>query len=350
MKPPSSKDKRLFHQVFVIAFLTVLPITMVGLNGMAAVRSLLTHVSGKQANAAPLSSEARATSGERHENEDLQFGIYDPAGAFAGESNSPIRHICVSWVDFDADALAGRLGEWTAHGFHPLVTIEPWPAPDEKGQLLPDVANGKYDRFIDRIAGTLRGLEGPVYLSWGHEMDQDLAKRYPWSGADPGQYIAAYRHVVDRVRHQSTPELRWVWAGVLKDGSLRYWPGDDYADYVGMPIYSFPDWDRQYYGYIRDFQTTFEEKRQRVQGLRKPLIITELGVSGSTDFQSFWMRSTMDSLQKYSDLKAVVFYYAKDADGAWGREVATPDWRVHPDLIRGLVAWTLRSRESSDRK
>jgi endoglucanase len=131
---------------------------------------------------------------------------------------------------------------------------------------------------------------------------------------------------------------------------LRYWPEDEYVDHIGMPIYSFPDWDRQNYGYIRDFRTTFEEKRRRIQELRKPLIITELGVTGSADFQSFWLRSAVDSLKAYGDLKAVVFYYATDTEGVWGRDVTTPDWRVHPELIRGLVAWKLRSPEERDRK
>jgi beta-mannanase len=230
----------------------------------------------------------------------------------------------------------------TAQGFQPLVTIEPWPAANEKGQLMPDIANGKYDRFIDRVAGALHGLDGPVYLSWGHEMDQDIAERYPWSGADPDEYVAAYRHVVDRLRQQATAELHWVWAAVLKEGSLRYWPGDEYADYVGLPIYSFPDWDQHTYGYIRDFRTVFEEKRKVVHAIQKPLMITELGVSGSSDFESFWMHQAFVSLTDYPNLKAVVFFHAKDADGVWGKYVTTPDWRVHPDLIRGLVDWKLR--------
>src|SRR5688572_13431474 len=105
-------------------------------------------------------------------------------------------------------------------------------------------------------------------------MDQDLAERYPWSGADPNEYVAAYRYFVDRIRSQVTTELLWVWAGVLKVGSLRYWPGDEYVNYIGMPIYGFPNWDRRTYGYIRDFRTTFDEKRKIVLELRKPLIIT----------------------------------------------------------------------------
>jgi endoglucanase len=66
-------------------------------------------------------------------------------------------------------------------------------------------------------------------------------------------------------------------------------------------------------------------------------------VSGSEDFESFWMHQAFVSLPKCTDLKAVVFHHAKDAERVWGNDVSTPDWRVHPDLIRGLVAWKLES-------
>jgi len=330
------------QQMLLLASLAVLPIIMVGLDGAAAVRSLFTPVSRLEPIVDASPTERSPSAPQAVAVEKLQFGIYDPAGLFAGESDFGIRHEYISWLTFDANKLAERLKTLTEQGIHPLLTIEPWPAGDEEnGHLLRSVANGKYDSHIDRVADCLRGLEGPVYLSWGHEMDQDLAQRYPWSGRNPDEYITAYRYVVDRIRKQVTTELHWVWAGVLKEGSLRYWPGETYADCIGMPIYSCPDWDQRNYGYIRDFRTTFEEKRKLVQQLRKPLIITELGVSGSTDFVNFWLHQAFVSLQDYPDLKAVVFFYAKDAEGVWGSDVPTPDWRVHPDLIRGLVAWKL---------
>ena len=81
-------------------------------------------------------------------------------------------------------------------------------------------------------------------------MDQDLIDRYPWSGQEPQQFLAAYRYVVDTFRQQAS-SVNFVWTGVLKQGSLKYWPGKDYADYVGLPIYSFPLYDQRNYGFIQ---------------------------------------------------------------------------------------------------
>lgn len=341
MKSPNSNDKLARRQILLLFALCVLPAAMIVINGTGAVRSLFAR--GPRDTSAVDRADIDTTKRtDSYRAKPLKFGIYDPGSEFDKNDDFSIRHLYVSWSTFDADQLSAQLHSMTKSGFQPLLTIEPWPSYDDKVQLLLNVSGGKYDETIDRIAKTLAGIEGEVYISWGHEMDQDLTQRYPWSGRDPNEYIAAYRYVVDRLRRQTSTKLIWVWAGVLKNGSLRYWPGDQYVDYIGLPIYSYPDWDRHYHGYIRDFRTMFEEKRAIVQSLNKPLIITELGVGGSGDFSSFWLRQAFQDFGNYPELFAVVFFYAKDAEGAWGSNVSTPDWRVHPDLIRGMVAWNLR--------
>jgi endoglucanase len=333
-------DKRLRQQIIAVGILTILPIATVSLNGIAAVRALFaSDVSPSTRVEADRGVDSRPT--DSNMALDLTFGVYDPAGAFSDDRDFGIRHEYVSWIAFDPAKLSRTVQEFNRKQAQLFLTVEPWPVEGRTKTLLSDVVDGLYDVQIDRLATALEQSKGPVYISWGHEMDQDLASRYPWSGAPSKQYVAAYRHVVDRMRSAKTAELRWIWEGVLKQGSLRYWPGEEYVDYIGMPIYSYPSWDQQMYGYIRDFPTTFNEKRALVQQFGKPLIITELGVCGSDDFRNFWMRSAILSLPEYRDLAAVVFFYSADAEGVWGKNVATPDWRVHPDLVRGLVAWQL---------
>ncbi|MCB0321696.1 MAG: hypothetical protein KDD60_12290 [Bdellovibrionales bacterium] len=348
--------------------LTLLPFTMIAMNGSKAFYGILASSVGRgserlvvddYSEELPLRLSTEVTNGDpgaddaseldtspapkgEHDNS-LVFGVYDPKEEFEQDSSLRLRHIYVSWAAFDRLKLSQLLNEIESRGLEVLLTIEPWPIKSEKTDLLPAILAGDYDSVIDDLAEILSSLNGPVYVSWGHEMDQDLTERYPWSGSDPEQFVLAYRYVVDRVRRQVETELRWIWAGVLKEGSQRYWPGADYADFIGMPIYSYPTWDQKTFGYIRDFRTTFEEKRKVVEKLEKPLLITELGVSGSSDFESFWLHQAFMSLSDYDNLRGIVFFYSKDTEGAWGSKVATPDWRVHPDSIRGLVEWSLGS-------
>lgn len=368
MKSKITHNRRLIFQFLALTILAVLPISMIVANGMRAFQGIMTGAA--RAGSKPDSSQNESEPGMAFrmvardssaalpdarvfENTQadvqevgsmLKYGVYDPLGEFDQDIGLKLRHVYVSWASFDAAKLKNSLTGLESHGFEVLLTIEPWPKKDATRELLPSILASEYDSAIDQLATVLSGLQGPVYVSWGHEMDQDLTQRYPWSGSNPDQFVSAYRYVVDRFRKQVATEIHWIWAGVLKEGSRRYWPGDDYVDFVGMPIYSFPAWDQKNYGFIRDFKTTFEEKRAIVKDLDHPLIITELGVSGSPDFESFWLHQAFMKIRDYPDLAGVVFFYSRDTEGAWGNNIETPDWRVHPDSIRGLVEWNSGSR------
>jgi beta-mannanase len=341
MKPTKKADRRLVAQFTTLSLLILLPITMIAINGATAVHAIL---------APPTHGINRAQQdavGDLNGNGELQgtplmpkrFGIYDPSGTFDDHRSLGLRHVYVSWVDFDPASLIDQLSQLQRRGLDLLITVEPWPLESAEAPLLVGVSRGDYDGVIERLADVFSALQGPIHVSWGHEMDQDLADRYPWSAADPEQYINAYRYFVDEIRRRTRTEIRWVWAGVMKSESLRFWPGDQYVDFIGMPIYSFPAWERKAYGYIRSFATTFEEKSRIVMGLGKPLMITEMGVSGSDDFSQYWLHQAFLVFDDYPDLATVVFFYSVDSEGVWGEDVPTPDWRVHKDVIISLVDW-----------
>lgn len=353
------KTSQIGFQYWAIAGLALLPMSMVVMNGSKALQGILSakesdaQVSSDLAFSNPDNSFQRVTgqslgleNSQRTQpasSENSLFGVYDPQGQFSGQDLLAIRHFYVSWADFDLAELRQDLVNCEQRGHQVLLTIEPWPIGETKSELLPSIVEGDYDKTIRDIASLLAELSTPTYVSWGHEMDQDLIDRYPWSGQDPQQFLSAYRYVVDAIRTQAKA-VRFIWTGVLKKGSLQYWPGKDYADYVGLPIYSFPLYDQNTYGFIRNFETTFREKLDVVDQLDMPLFVTELGVSGSPDFEAFWLREAFSQLAEQEEVAAVVFFYSKDVDGAWGKELPTPDWRVHPDAILGLVEWTVSNK------
>ena len=69
----------------------------------------------------------------------------------------------------------------------------------------------------------------------------------------------------------------YVWSPVGSPGLHQYWPGPDYADYVGLSVYGFPQWDVRHYGRPRSFAEIFSEKYELVKGFGKPVLIAELG-------------------------------------------------------------------------
>ena len=100
-----------------------------------------------------------------------------------------------------------------AIGSIPVITWEPWLTDFEnsKHPTLPlrterdrnglkAIANGQYDFYIDRWAAAAAAQEYPILVRFAHEMNDPY--RYPWGPQNnqPQDFIAAWRHVVDRSR------------------------------------------------------------------------------------------------------------------------------------------------------
>ena len=265
----------------------------------------------------------------------IQFGIYDPNEKFAQSKSFQLEHLYISWATFQPENLKQDLTRLAINHRTPLLTIEPWPV--SGSDYFNSILSGEYDNIMNKICTIIDLSTDSLYLSWGHEMDQTLTKRYPWSGKDPNEFIKSYKYVFDYINKNCAAKIQWVWSPVVKNGSKEYWPGDKYVDIIGIPIYSFPLWDKSYYGHIRSFETTFNEKYSKISVYNKPILIVELGVTGNLDFQEYWLSTAFKSFQNYSLLAGVIYFYSQDTEGAWGSNLPTPDWQVHPEVVTGLV-------------
>jgi hypothetical protein len=159
----------------------------------------------------------------------------------------------------------------------PLVQINP------KKQSLHEVAIGKYDGWITRLADGIRKLNAPVALSFAHEMN---GYWYPWSVRQPTAqqvtnrpqfFRAAWRHVFKIFSQQHVTNVRWVWT-VSRDAQRygwpplqAWWPGAKYVNWVGLN------------GYYRQPYETFDFLYKNQLDIlrsftRDPVLITETGV------------------------------------------------------------------------
>lgn len=171
-------------------------------------------------------------------------------------------------------------------------------------------------------------------------MDQDLTERYSWSAAEPELFVRAYRHYYDEtVRSVSTP-ITWIWAPVVKPGTERYWPGDTYVDVVGIPVYGYPDWELSFFGQVKSFDDWYFDKLSLIKRYQKPVIITEMGVTGSYSYREQWLSQAFRTIRQSPDIKAVIFFQAGDTPGVWGDNIPTPDWRIDPNMAVELMRGT----------
>ncbi|MGE5675085.1 MAG: stalk domain-containing protein [Mycobacterium leprae] len=93
------------------------------------------------------------------------------------------------------------------------------------------------DAYVHRFAQQLRDFGGPVYLSFGREMNGAWV---PWYD-DPAKYIAKFR-LIAAIMHREAPNVAMVWApNYVGDTPYEaFYPGDDAVDWVGVNVYYDP--------------------------------------------------------------------------------------------------------------
>ena len=154
----------------------------------------------------------------------------------------------------------------SAHGALPLVYWLPWrdrrtdqahPDTTTNPFALEAIADGRWDAYIDRWGAAAAAFGKPIFVAFAPEMNGDW---FPWGGVHHGAdkrdpacetcyrgpqlFLRSYRRVVDRVRAQGATNVVWVWHANNTswppgdwNRMAQYYPGPDYADWIGMSAY-----------------------------------------------------------------------------------------------------------------
>lgn len=91
------------------------------------------------------------------------------------------------------------------------------------------------DAYLRSFARQLKDSDMPVFLRFASEMNGDWT-RY---NGDPEKYIEKWRLVHD-VMAEEAPNVMMVWTVFTfpQETILKYYPGDEYVDWVGVNIYN----------------------------------------------------------------------------------------------------------------
>ncbi len=107
----------------------------------------------------------------------------------------------------------------------------------------------------------------------------DASGQFIWAGWDADTYIADYRHMIDLCR-KSAPDISVMWSPLGDEEMAKYYPGDDYADLVGLTVFGLQAWDQAKYGKNRSFDDVFGPRYERASAFGKPVVVAELGYVG----------------------------------------------------------------------
>jgi len=172
-----------------------------------------------------------------------------------------------------------------------------------------EVASGEWDDVIDRRARDVQGLGQPILMSFCHEPGG-----HPTSSGSPSDYVAAWRHIVERFRQDGVTNVAWVWtltAYSFRTGTAgEYFPGDEWVSWVGVDGYTniacpwlttgWTSWNGVF-GAANAFA--------RDHGL--PLIVAEFSLREDPvqpDRKGQWLASSLTEMRSMSQLRAVVAF------------------------------------------
>ncbi|HZU58061.1 MAG TPA: glycosyl hydrolase [Actinocrinis sp.] len=180
------------------------------------------------------------------------------------------------------------------------------------GVTMQQIAAGASDDYVSRFAASVRSLNLPIALSFGHEMNGDW---YPWGTKQtaPADFVAAWRHVHDLFTKVGATNVIWIWDpnDIYPVPNIQLqplYPGDQYVDWIGVTGYWTVNGPHTYSSL---FLPTLLDIRKFTA---KPFIIAETGVqAGSNQVAS--VNALFNAVATHDDILGFVWYdYNRQGD------------------------------------
>jgi hypothetical protein len=187
----------------------------------------------------------------------------------------------------------------------------------KKIATLRDISLGTYDAYFQEFAATVKDFGGPVFISVNHEMNgtwYPYSQDYAGSGTTATEFIASWRRIVDVFRKAGANNVEWVWSPNVPDvgavSAAKYYPGDEYVDWVGVSFYS---------GNTADALDPI----YKTYAARKPIFITEWATAPEKNRynpaypgDAKWVAQIFRALDtKYPRVKAISWFQYDKEDG-----------------------------------
>ena len=133
------------------------------------------------------------------------------------------------------------------------------------------------DKYLRQFAKDAYAANVPIFIRFASEMNGNWVN---WTG-NPKLYIEKFR-LVSQVMKEEAPNVAMVWSPAAnpKDEIDKYYPGDNYVDWVGVNHYSnnYQNGDKNY---PNEYTNPIEEIRYVYEKYsdKKPIMISEYGAS-----------------------------------------------------------------------
>jgi len=224
-----------------------------------------------------------------------------------------------------------------SRGSIPMLSWGSWDfccALDQPKFQLSAIARGDHDAFLVKWARSARAWGHPFFLNFDSEMN---GWWWPWSeeanGNGKGDFIKAWRHVVDLFRREGVTNATFVWCpNIVVQGATPLedlYPGDNYVDWTCFDGYNWGTdkgnvWldpaqifgSSDYYGGINTYDSLINLAPS------KPIMIGETASTEDGGSKADWITNafTLALPHNFPQIRAVMWYaWADDSpDVHWG--------------------------------
>ena len=216
-----------------------------------------------------------------------------------------------------------------ARGATPMISWEPSAGPTvDPNWTLSTIVAGKHDVYIRTWTHAVAAWGHELYVRLMYEMNGDWA---PWcayaNGNTVGEFISAWRHIVDIARQQHATNIRWIWSpNVYHDGLGRpfvnLYPGDGYVDWVALDGFNRgTSWSTtKWVDAVRIFGDSVDILQQLTS---KPIMIAETGSTEVGGSKADWITQSFGRIPyDLPQIRAIVWYDENEA-------ATGIDWRVN---------------------
>ena len=203
--------------------------------------------------------------------------------------------------------------------------------PPEPDFQLADVINGTYDTYIREFAEAARNWGHPFFLRFDWEMNGNW---FPWSegvnGNNPGEFVAAWRHVHDIFTQVGATNATWVWCPYSEversfAALAPLYPGNEYVDWTCMDGFNWgnnPTNPHRWRGFKEIFSSTYRKITKQIAP-SKPMVLAEIASTGSGRAKANWIRNMFTELRtNFRRVRALIWFDQVDRGVEWPLETS----------------------------
>lgn len=267
------------------------------------------------------------------DSEELVWGIFEPQTATFSynkllDYEKYFRYnfpVILNYSEFSKEPhknLDKRLDLAWAHGKVLELTLQTTAI--DNGNMMYDILAGEYDVFLNDYAKIIADFKHPVLFRLLNEMNGDWCVYSAFhTGKDTLIYKNVYKYIYSIFEKQGANENTiWIWnpnegsfPNFQWNHALMYYPGDEYADLIGMTAYNTGNYYYEVGERWKEFDELYDPLYEDYcRWFAQPLIITEFACANKGGDKARWIDDMFNKIKEYDRIKMAIWWDGCDWD------------------------------------